>query len=74
MRRWLVIFSSHPTPPVDQVVVDVWSPTMLAAIAEAKREIGGVMGQWAKVEAAPWPRGVRSANDVAKKLAAAAAS
>ena len=67
MKRWLVIFSSHPEPPADATAVDVRADGELAAIARAKQTTE-LHHPWSCVRAVPWPRGL-SIDEVAAALA-----
>lgn len=67
LKRWVVIFSSHPSPPADATAVDVRAESELAAIAKAKATTE-LHHPWSGVRAVPWPRGL-SIDEVAAKLA-----
>lgn len=68
MKRWLVIFSSHPTPPADTTVVEVRDTTELRAIAKAKR-LAPPHHPWSSVTAIPWPKGCPGVDEAAARLA-----
>ena len=67
MTRFLVIFSSHPTPPVDMTVVDVTASCVLSALLTAKREVR-VQHAWVFARAIPWPIGCRDVDEATKKV------
>lgn len=68
MKRFLVVFDSHPSPPVDQTVVDVTAGCALTAIRDAKREVRLHHG-WTLARAIPWPRGCSNVDAAARKIA-----
>ncbi len=68
MKRFLVIFRSHPSPPVDETVIDVTAPCALSAILTAKREVQLQHG-WTFVQVVPWPRGYVDVEDAAYRVA-----
>lgn len=70
MKRWLVIFSSHPEPPSDSTVVEVRASTQIQAIAIAKRTTPPAH-PWSSVSAIPWPKGCPSVDEAAALLDAA---
>jgi hypothetical protein len=57
-----VTFRSHPTPPVDETVVDVMAACVLSAVLEAKRVVLLHHG-WTFVRAVPWPSYLTDVND-----------
>ncbi len=67
MKRFLVVFDSHPTPPVDQTVVDVTATCALEAIRDATREVRLHHG-WTVVRAIAWPRGCADVDEAAAKI------
>jgi hypothetical protein len=67
MTRWLVVFQSHPTPPFDQTVVEVYAATQLHAVRDAKR--AHVSHPWHFAFARSWPRGCADVDAAAKKIA-----
>ncbi len=69
MKRWLVIFSSHPAPPSDATVVDVRAPHELGAIQSARKSVA-IQHPWAMVSAIPWPRGCPGVDEAAARFAA----
>lgn len=69
MKRWLVVFRSHPLPPVDSTVVDVTARSMLGAIAKARRE-ALIPHPWHLVTATLWPRGCADIDAAVAKMAA----
>ena len=68
LKRYLVIFSSHPVPPADATAVDVRAAGELSAIAKAKRVVE-LHHPWSRVVAVPWPRGL-SIDEATATLAA----
>jgi hypothetical protein len=69
VKRFLVIFRSHPSPPFDSTVVDVSARCALSAVLAAKREIA-VQHGWTLAQGIPWPRGCEDVDDAAAKIAA----
>ena len=70
MKRYLVIFSSHPTPPADATAVDVRARSELEAIRNAKRA-ARIPHPWAHVSALPWPRGCPGVDEALRVSVAA---
>jgi hypothetical protein len=68
VKRFLVIFHSHPTPPFDTTVVDVYAESPLGAMRDAKREAPPAHA-WQFAQALPWPRGCADVNEAARRVA-----
>lgn len=66
VMRYMVIFSSSPTPPADATVIDMSATSELEAIAKAKR-YAHVPHPWTTVNAIPWPKGCRGVNQAVKR-------
>jgi len=69
--RYLVTLKSHAEGPADEIFVDVPARSFVAAIRTAVRACKG-MGPWAVMQAVPWPKHLRSADDAARKMASGA--
>ncbi len=69
MRKFLVTLKTHADGPADELFVEVRATSPLAAAREASRSCRE-LGPFAVMRAVPWPRGVRCAEDAARKLAA----
>jgi hypothetical protein len=67
VKRFLVIFSSHPTPPADTTVVDVSAECAMSAMLIAKRE-AGIHHVWTFAQAVPWPRGCSDVDAAAERV------
>ena len=65
MKRWLVIFSSHPSPPADATAVDVCEQDELRAIAKARRA-APPHHPWAIATATPWPKGCPNVDEAVR--------
>jgi hypothetical protein len=68
VKRWLVVFCSHPSPPSDATIVDVRARSELHAIAKAQRE-NVLPHPWGFVQAYPWPKDCADVDDVMAKHA-----
>lgn len=68
MTRFLVTLTSHADGPADELFVDVWERSTVAAIREARRACRG-MGTFALMRAVPWPPAFASVGDAARSLA-----
>lgn len=68
MKRFLVIYHSHPAPPFDTTVVDVHAKCVLSALRDAKREIK-LQHDWQFAQAVPWPRGCVDVDEAARRVA-----
>lgn len=70
VRRYLVIFRSHPEGEVaDITAVDSYGASPLEAIMTAK-EVKPPHHPWCSVKAWPWPRGCPGVVEATEKLTA----
>ena len=69
MKRFLVLFSSHPTGPADMTFVDVDASCTLSALCAAKRGTK-LQHLWSFAQAVPWPHGTVDVEHAMKKAVA----
>lgn len=69
VKRFLVVFQSHPIPPSDATVVDVYAKNVLLAVRKARKEVPP-HHEWCLVSVAPWPKGCANVDEAAERLMA----
>ena len=69
VKRFLVLFRSHPSPPADETVVDVTARCALSAVLKAKREIR-LQHEWTFARVIPGPRKCLDVDAAARLVSA----